>query len=225
MTTEVWYGPELVTLAAVRACGDNLAGYASQFNSNPFYQIPLPPTPTSYSPTGVPNDGGFYMREAQTPDTPRPIPFVEFWVDGQPTISQYTDSEASIYLVRLGIRARVSARALQVADPLNPATSTTTTAAQLAGVHNRAITLCRLAQVVTSAYLREEALVLDPLGALGICWNDISSPPSLDLGSAAPTDASGTMSADAVAFLDVYQRLYVPAGIVPIPPPTPPPSP
>lgn len=219
-----WLGPEHVALAAVRACGDYMAAYATAgWTSDPFYATPLPATPTSYSPKGVPNDGGYYMREAQTSDTPRPIPFVEFWVDGQPTISEYTDSEASIYLVRLGIRARVSSAAL--VTTVGPPATTTSTAAQVAALHARAISMCRLAQIVTSNFLREAALYLEPTSAFGICWNDISSPPSLDLGSAAPTDASGTMSADAVAFLDVYQRLYVPAGIAQAPPPPPVPPP
>jgi hypothetical protein len=154
----------------------------------------------------------------QAPDSPRPVPFVEFWVDGQPTISEYTDSEASIYLVRLGIRARVSSAALTVTT--SPST-TTSTAAQVAALHARAMSMCRLAQIVTSNFLREAALYLEPTSAFGICWNDISAPPSLDIASSVPADGSGSITADAVAFLDVYQRLYVPAGIAQAPPPPP----
>ena len=218
-----WLGPEHVALAAVRACGDYMAAYATaNWTSDPFFTTPLPSTPSGYSPKGVPNDGGYYMREMQAPDSPRPVPFVEFWVDGQPTISEYTDSEASIYLVRLGIRARVSSAALTVTTSPN---TTTSTAAQVAALHARAMSMCRLAQIVTSNYLREAALYLEPTSAFGICWNDISAPPSLDIASSVPADGSGSITADAVAFLDVYQRLYVPAGIAQAPPPPPVPPP
>lgn len=214
-----WLGPEHVALAAVRACGDYMAAYAAaDWTADPFFTTPLPATPTTYSPKGVPNDGGYYMREMQAPDSPRPVPFVEFWVDGQPTISEYTDSEASIYLVRLGIRARVSSAALTVTTSPN---TTTSTAAQVAALHARAMSMCRLAQVVTSEFLREAALYLESTSAFGICWNNISSPPSLDIASSVPADGSGSITADAVAFLDVYQRLYVPAGIAQAPPPLP----
>jgi hypothetical protein len=214
-----WLGPEHVALAAVRACGDYMAAYAAAgWTSDPFFTTPLPSTPSGYSPKGVPNDGGYYMREMQAPDSPRPVPFVEFWVDGQPTISEYTDSEASIYLVRLGIRARVSSAALTVTTSPN---TTTSTAAQVAALHARAMSMCRLAQIVTSNFLRESALYLEPTSAFGICWNDISAPPSLDIASSVPADGSGSITADAVAFIDVYQRLYVPAGIAQASPPPP----
>ena len=218
MTLQIprWLGPEHVALAAVRACGDNLSTYATNFwTSDPFFSLPLPSVPTSYSPKGVPNDGGYYMREMQAPDAPRPIPFVEFWIDGQPSLSEYTDSEASIYLVRLGIRARVSSAALTTT--VGPPATTTTTAAQAAALHARAISLARLAQIVTSEYLQSAGLSLEPTSALGICWNNISAPPSLDIASSVPSDGSGSISADAVGFLDVYQRLFVPAGISALP--------
>jgi len=116
----------------------------------------------------------------------------------------------------------VSSAALTVTTSPN---TTTSTAAQVAALHARAMSMCRLAQIVTSNYLREAALYLEPTSAFGICWNDISAPPSLDIASSVPADGSGSITADAVAFLDVYQRLYVPAGIAQAPPPPPVPPP
>jgi hypothetical protein len=208
----VWLGPEHITLAAVRACGDNLQAVATaNWTSDPFLPVTLPATPTSYSPKGVPNDGGYYMRENVPTDSPRPIPFIEFWIDGQPSISQFTDGMCSIYQVRLGIRARVSSAALKTT--VGPPSTVTSTAAQVATLHNWAISLCRLAQITTSEYLASAALALEPTSKFGICWNDILSPPSVDLASPVAPDGNGTISADAVSFLDVYQRLFVPAGI------------
>lgn len=211
MTLAKWYTPGHVALAAVRACAANLAAYAAaNWSGDPFLTTPLPGTPTTYSPTGVPNDGDFYMRENAAPDGSRPIPFVEFWVDGQPSPSEDTDSEATIYAVRIGIRVRVGSNAgVAVEDP----PSVTSTAAAIASLHNQAISLCRLAQIVTSEYLRSAGLIYDPTGALGICWNNILSPPAVDSGSPTPADGNGTVTADAVAFIEVYQRMFVPAGI------------
>lgn len=207
----VWLDPGHITLAAVRACGDNLAAVAAaNWTGNPFLPSVLPATPTSFAPSGVPNDGGYYMRENVPSDAARPIPFVEFWVDGQPTLSQYTDGMCSIYQVRLGIRARVSSAAFKLIDNKPTIIST---AAQVATLHNWAISLCRLAQITTSEFLRDEAIQLEPTSAFGICWNDILSPPSVDLSSPVAPDGNGTISADAVSFIDVYQRLFVPAGI------------
>jgi len=208
----VWLGPEHITLAAVRACGDNLLSVANaNWTNDPFIASVFPSTPTSYSPKGVPNNGGYYMRELLPSDTARPIPFIEFWIDGQPSVSENTDGMCSIYQVRLGIRARVSSSALKTT--VGPPATVTSTAAQLASLHNWAISLCRLAQIVTSEYLRSAALSLEPTSGFGICWNDISTPPALDTSSSVPSDGSGSISADAVSYLDVYQRLFVPAGV------------
>lgn len=211
MTLPKWLGPEHVALAAVRACAANLATYAAaNWTGDPFLTTPLPGTPTTYSPAGVPNDGDFYMRENASPDGSRPIPFVEFWVDGQPSPSQFTDALATIYATRIGIRVRVGSNAgVVVEDP----PSVTSTAAAIASLHNQAISLCRLAQITTSEYLSATALALEPTAKFGICWNDILSPPAVDNGSPTPADGNGTVTADAVAFIEVYQRLFVPAGI------------
>jgi hypothetical protein len=48
--------------------------------------------------------------------------------------------------------------------------------------------MCRLIQIVTAEYIRGAALIYDSAGALGICYTGTPSPPSLDTGSAAPTD-------------------------------------
>ncbi len=134
MTIEKWYGPSHVALAAVRAAAANTATYASTYwTADPFITAGIPTTPTSYGANGAPNDGGYYMREMESADTPRIMPFAEFWIDGQPTPTEQMDGTPS--------------------------------------------------------------------------------PPSLDTGSAAPTDGNGVVSADAVAFIPVYQRLYDPAGI------------
>jgi hypothetical protein len=83
----------------------------------------------------------------------------------------------------------------------------------VATLHNWAIALCRLAQITTSEYLRSAALSLEPTSGFGICWNDILSPPAIDLASPVEPDGNGTISADSVSYLEVYQRLFVPAGI------------
>lgn len=211
MTIEKWYTDGHVALACVRACAANLAAYATaNWSSDPFLTTPLPTAPTSYSPAGVPNDGDFYMRENASPDGSRPIPFVEVWIDGQPTPSQFTDSEATIYAVRVGIRARVGSTAgVVVEDP----PSVTSTAAAISSLHNQAISLCRLAQVVTQTYAKAAGFIYDAEGALGICWCEANGAPALDTASPTPADGSGTVVADAVAFITVYQRLYDAAGI------------
>jgi hypothetical protein len=43
-----WLGPEHVALAAVRACGDYMAAYATaNWTADPFFTTPLPATPTT----------------------------------------------------------------------------------------------------------------------------------------------------------------------------------
>jgi hypothetical protein len=213
MTIEKWYGPSHVALAAVRAAAANTSTYATTYwTADPFITAGIPTTPTSYGANGAPNDGGYYMREMESADTPRIMPFAEFWIDGQPTPTEQMDGEATIYEVRLGIRVRVGGQALAVTGTA-PNTVTTTTGAQLAALHARAMSMCRLIQIVTAEYIRGAALIYDSAGALGICYTGTPSPPSLDTGSAAPTDGNGVVSADAVAFIPVFQRLYDPAGV------------
>jgi hypothetical protein len=73
--------------------------------------------------------------------------------------------------------------------------------------------MCALIQTVTCEYLKARAFELDPSGALGICWADMGPRPAIDMGSAIPPDGLGTISADALAFIEVYQRLYEPAAV------------
>jgi hypothetical protein len=199
MTTTVkpWYGPQHALMAAFRACAANMAAVAAGPDWTDPYTTTLPIAPTEFTEAGAPVGGSFYMREQATTESARIMPLVELWVDSS-TPTQQTDSEATWFAVRVGVRARVGSESGSTG---------------VATLHARAMSLARLAQVTAAEYCRAAGLIYDADGALGVVYADVDAPPVVDFTAPVQPTAPGSATADAVAFVLVTQRQYAPAGI------------
>lgn len=202
MTAAKWWSGHHAVLCALHACYTNFAAEkASAEWADAFEPANTPNVPTSFAGqySAIPQNGGFYLRPIRPTDTSRPLPFVEFFEQSSDKDGP-RDSQAD--LVRVSVGCRIGIGAATNANIIGQAV-----------LDSQALALCRLASVVACDKLRASALALNPGSAFGICYAQTRQPAAIDLTSPNPPTATGSAAIFAVAYFDVFQRQFNPAGI------------
>ena len=204
MSIATWYGPQHVLMAVTRAAALHAVDAAATSRwTDAFEPAQIPRKPTAYTgPFGaIPSNGGYYLRAAAAPDTARPLPYAEFFLDGQ-DLSLASDAEADLWRLRIGVRVTIgSVSSASLPAPVGTAI-----------LESQALAVCRLVSVVAADYLRGTALALN-VDAFGVCWAEIATPPAPDLTSPQLPTAAGVAAMSAVSYIHVYQRQFAPAGL------------
>lgn len=203
MSVSFWQSGHHAVACAVKACAANITAATASSAWADVFEPAIPTVPTAYTtPYGlIPTNGSYYVRPTNSVDTSRPLPFVEFGLDGTDDLLM-ADDEANWMGVRVRVRVGIGAA---TANAINGQ----------AILEGQALALCTLAATVAADYLRAVALAADPVAdrAFGICSADLLQKPAIDLTGPKQATGSGATAVYASAVILVTQRQFAVAGL------------